>query len=113
MAKQLHCSFCGKSSDEVQKLAAGPGGIHICDECVSVCQAIMHGEGPGVSRNFDPKSWPKDRLLALLGPVNATAEAYRDHLQTIVETLRAQKVSWSAIAGRLGVSRQSAWERFS
>ncbi len=34
------------------------------------------------------------------------------HLQTIVETLRTHGVSWSAIAGRLGVSRQTAWERF-
>jgi ATP-dependent Clp protease ATP-binding subunit ClpX len=51
-------------------------------------------------------------LLALLGPVNATADAYREHLQTIVETLRAQDVSWAVIAKSLGVSRQTAWERF-
>jgi ATP-dependent Clp protease ATP-binding subunit ClpX len=112
MPQALHCSFCGKSQDEVDKLAAGPGGIHICDQCVAVCQAIMHGDGPGVSRAFDPKTWPKERLLALLGPMSATAEAYRDHLQTVVETLRAQKVSWAAIGERLGVSRQTAWERF-
>ncbi|MGD0105245.1 MAG: ClpX C4-type zinc finger protein [Rhodopila sp.] len=112
MAKKLHCSFCGKSEEEIAKLAAGPGGIHICDECVGVCQSIMQGEGPGVSRAFDPKTWPQERLLSLLGPVNATADAYREHLQTIVETLRAQKVSWSVIASRLGVSRQTAWERF-
>src|SRR5579862_7097061 len=98
MAKHLHCSFCGKSDDEVQKLAAGPGGIHICDECVAVCQAIMQGEGAGASRAFDPRTWPKERLLALLKPVDATVEAYREHLQMIVETLRAQEVSWAAIA---------------
>jgi ATP-dependent protease Clp ATPase subunit len=112
MAKKLHCSFCGKSEDQVEKLAAGPGGIHICDECVAVCQLIMQGEGAGVSRAFDPKSWPKERLLALLAPVNAATEAHRKHLQTIVETLRAQDVSWSEIARSLGVSRQTAWERF-
>lgn len=26
---------------------------------------------------------------------------------------RAREVSWAAIAGQLGVSRQAAWERFS
>jgi hypothetical protein len=111
MVKKLHCSFCGKSEDEIQKLAAGPGGIHICDECVAVCQLIMQGDG-GASRAFEPKDWPKERLLALLAPVNATAEAHRNHLRTIVETLREQNVSWSVIADRLGVSRQTAWERF-
>jgi len=111
--KKLHCSFCGKSEDEIQKLAAGPGGIFICDECVDACRAIMHGEGAGVSRAFDPRTWPKERLLAALKPVSGTADAYRDHLQTIVDALRAQDVSWGAIANALGVSRQTAWERFS
>ncbi|XCP57336.1 helix-turn-helix domain-containing protein [Methylocystis echinoides] len=31
----------------------------------------------------------------------------------MVETLREQGVSWSEIAKSLGVSRQTAWERFS
>jgi len=112
MAKRLHCSFCGKSENEIKKLAAGPGGIHICDECVGVCQAIMQGEEAGLNRAFDPRTWPRDRLLALLNPINATAEAYRGHLQKVVETLRAQDVSWGVIAQHLGVSRQTAWERF-
>ncbi len=112
MARTLHCSFCGKLEDEIRKLAAGPGGITICDECVEICQAIMHGEATGISRAFDPKTWPQERLLALLKPVNATADVYREHLQTIVETLRTQDVSWGVIAKHLGVSRQTAWERF-
>lgn len=113
MTKKLHCSFCGKSEDEIKKLAAGPSGIFICDECVGVCQAIMLGEEAGPNPAFDPKTWPKDRLLALLKPVNAATEAYREHLQMIVETLRGQDVSWGIIAQNLGVSRQTAWERFS
>jgi len=113
MAKKLHCSFCGKPDDEIKKLAAGPSGIFICDECVGVCQAIMLGEEAGLSQAFDPKTWPQDRLLALLKPVNAATEAYREHLQMIVETLRGKDVSWGIIAQNLGVSRQTAWERFS
>jgi hypothetical protein len=112
MHKTLHCSFCGKSEAEIEKLAAGPGGIHICNECLAVCEIIMRGEGAGLSRAFNPKSWPKERLIALLGPLNVTAEAHREHLQQVVDTLRFHKVSWSAIGGALGVSRQTAWERF-
>jgi ATP-dependent Clp protease ATP-binding subunit ClpX len=113
MPAKLHCSFCGKSEDEIKKLAAGPAGVHICDECVAVCQVIMHGETEGPPRAFDPATWPKARLLALLGPVNASAEAHRAHLQAIVDALRGMDVSWAQIAEQLGVSRQTAWERFS
>lgn len=112
MAKTLHCSFCGKSEADVEKLAAGPGGIHICNECVAVCEVIMQGQGAAPSRTFDPKTWPKERLLALLAPLNATTEAHREHLQLVVDTLRSHEVSWSAIGEALGVSRQTAWERF-
>jgi ATP-dependent Clp protease ATP-binding subunit ClpX len=110
--RKLHCSFCGKSEREIEKLAAGPGGVRICNECVAVCTVIMSGEGPGLERSFDPKTWPKDRLLALLGPLNATSEAHRQHLQQVVDCLRAEEVSWADIGQGLGVSRQTAWERF-
>jgi ATP-dependent Clp protease ATP-binding subunit ClpX len=112
MAKRLHCSFCGKSEHEVQKLVAGPGGVHICDACVETCTLIMSGEGAGQSRSFDPKTWPKERLMALLGPLNATSELHRGHLQEVVEALRSHDVSWGDIGRELGVSRQTAWERF-
>jgi biotin operon repressor len=48
----------------------------------------------------------------VLGPLNATAEAHREDLANIVEVLRTRDVSWARIAAQLGVSRQSAWERF-
>lgn len=111
-SEPLHCSFCGKSEDEIAKLAAGPAGITICNECVAACQVVMDGN-TAPARSFDPSTWPSERLLALLAPVQATAEAHREHLQTIVDALRAREVSWAAIAEKLGVTRQSAWERFS
>lgn len=37
------CSFCGRSSDEVEKLIAGPG-VYICNECIEVCQNILKEE---------------------------------------------------------------------
>ena len=42
MAKQhvLHCSFCGKSRDEVKILIAGQDG-HICESCVEHAQEII------------------------------------------------------------------------
>ncbi|MGN1040745.1 MAG: ClpX C4-type zinc finger protein, partial [Candidatus Fimimonas sp.] len=43
MAHQ-HCSFCGRSEDEVKKLLTGPSGVCICDECVETCSAMIQGE---------------------------------------------------------------------
>ena len=62
MSKRLHCSFCGKSEQEVAKLAAGPGGLHICNECVNVCRLIMEGEA-ALARGFDPAEWPTERSI--------------------------------------------------
>ena len=44
--KQLRCSFCNKSQDQVRKLIAGPKakGVYICDECIEVCSEIIADE---------------------------------------------------------------------
>ena len=35
------CSFCGKTQEEVYRLLAGPG-VYICDECIVLCDKILH-----------------------------------------------------------------------
>jgi ATP-dependent protease Clp ATPase subunit len=40
MTTHLYCSFCGKRSDEVALLIAGPT-VFICDECVDLCDIIV------------------------------------------------------------------------
>ena len=37
------CSFCGKSQREVDRLIAGPG-VHICDQCVELCNSLIQRE---------------------------------------------------------------------
>jgi hypothetical protein len=41
--KQLKCSFCGKSQEQVKRLVAGPG-VYICDECIELCSEIIEEE---------------------------------------------------------------------
>jgi hypothetical protein len=110
----LHCSFCLKSQHEVKKLIAGPGFIFICDECVGLCDAIIAGKPPKIDgANFKVGSIPTDTLLARLKPIEQTLQGMGNQLQTVVEELRGREVSWARIGEALGVSRQSAWERFS
>ena len=48
----LHCSFCGRSRDEVKILIAGQEG-HICEGCVEHAQEIVEQE---VTEKQDGKS---------------------------------------------------------
>lgn len=41
--KLLHCSFCGRSQNEVDRLISGPN-VFICNECVEVCSNIIEEE---------------------------------------------------------------------
>jgi imidazolonepropionase len=36
MARRLRCSFCGKTNEEVDHIMAGPQGVGICDECITL-----------------------------------------------------------------------------
>jgi hypothetical protein len=108
----LHCSFCAKSQHDVKALVAGPGRIFICDGCVDLCNRYIAGATPDLS-GFPPmEKWPTEQLLAQLAPTNATVDGRREYLQSMVDMLRTRKVSWAAIGAQLGISRQSAWERF-
>ncbi len=41
--KQIRCSFCGKTQDEVARLVEGPG-VYICDRCVEFCSSLIFDE---------------------------------------------------------------------
>ncbi|GAB4168007.1 MAG: ATP-dependent Clp protease ATP-binding subunit ClpX [Calditrichia bacterium] len=55
---QLHCSFCGKSAEEVSTLISGPENVHICDECVESARDIII-QNRRDSFQFDLKELPK------------------------------------------------------
>ena len=43
------CSFCGKDSQAVERLIAGPNGVFICNECVALCNAILDKNVPATT----------------------------------------------------------------
>jgi ATP-dependent Clp protease ATP-binding subunit ClpX len=59
--KQLKCSFCGKSQDQVRRLIAGPG-VYICDECIELCSEIITEELE-VEQEYDMTELPKPRAI--------------------------------------------------
>src|SRR5262245_24331727 len=108
----LYCSFCFKSQHEVRTLVSGPAGIFICDECVELCREIIAGRPPALPKS-SPQEMPTERLLERLRPIEDTIQGKANQLQWAVDLLRSREVSWAQIGAALGISRQSAWERFS
>ncbi len=111
-ASTLYCSFCFKSQHEVAKLVAGPASIFICDECIALCNEYVAGREPKVAKSAGDEL-PTERLLQRLQPIEQTLQGKGNQLQTVVDLLRAREVSWADIGTALGMTRQSAWERFS
>ena len=53
--KNIRCSFCQKTQNQVEKIIAGPG-VYICDECVELCQRIIDDENEQTVRKKKAKT---------------------------------------------------------
>lgn len=122
-ADGLSCSFCGKRQDEIDKLIAGPG-VYICNQCVGLCNEILAAElgrkrgkkGPKDQQPPDLKAWDglsDDALLAEMAKAHGAHENVDRAVARHVRALRSRGVTWVRIGEALGMTRQSAWERFS
>jgi ATP-dependent Clp protease ATP-binding subunit ClpX len=58
----IKCSFCGKSPEEVGKLITGPS-VHICNECVDMCNDILRDEKVPQETNFSLENLPTPREM--------------------------------------------------
>ncbi len=124
----MSCSFCAKSQFDVVKLVAGPG-VYICNECVDLCTQIIAeeldlkarraGDAIPSTKSQIPqtlKAWEAlsdDDLLAEMVRTHAAHQNVDRAVAHHLAALRARCVSWARIGAALGMTRQSAWERFS
>lgn len=60
--KQLKCSFCGKSQEQVKRLVAGPG-VYICDECIELCSEIIEEEFEDTKLDTEVSDIPKPKEI--------------------------------------------------
>lgn len=113
-AVSARCSFCGKTNSNVTNIIAGPG-VYICNECIGLCNEILAtpthaGDTPRLP------SWEAmtdDEVLGHIPLVAATGAVVEADLQRWVSELRRRGTTWARIGAALGMTRQSAWERFS
>ncbi|MFE0651964.1 ClpX C4-type zinc finger protein [Streptomyces sp. NPDC059534] len=108
------CSFCGTPEADVAKLIAGPG-VTICNTCVDLAASIVAEYRPGPTELRMPL-WGEltdAAMLDRLPRVAAVAHQVEADLRMWVTELRRRGVTWARIGEALGITRQSAWERFS
>lgn len=108
------CSFCQKHTSDVAKMVAGPG-VFICNECVGLCNELIEKKADTSMPQL--ASW-QDRLsdeevLDTLPQFAAAAAQIDQQLGIWVRHARARGITWTRIGTALGMTRQSAWERFS
>ena len=62
--KTIHCSFCGRSSHEVNSMVAGPNDVYICDRCVADASGIVKSDLASMSekreKNYKPLLKPAE-----------------------------------------------------
>ena len=51
------CSFCHRDQSQVRRLIAGPDGVFICDECVTLCQEVLEEDGVEAAITAPETSW--------------------------------------------------------
>jgi hypothetical protein len=106
----MRCSFCGKDKTEVERLIAGPA-VFICDGCVGLCEEILSGRPKSSFPSLEGKS--DDEILADMARLDASRGQVEKAVQERALLLRTRSVTWARIGESLGITRQSAWERFS
>ncbi len=109
------CSFCLKPDTDVERLVAGPA-VFVCNECVDLCRQIMVELPEGSSTAPRLLPWEAtdslDAALANLPNVARAQAQVEESLLGWVLRARALGATWAQIGHALGITRQSAWERF-
>jgi len=104
------CSFCGTADDRVDRLIAGPG-VYICNSCVGLCNQLLARESVAAFDVLEDKD--EDSLLVSMARLDASRAQVAAAVDAHARTLRARGVTWTRLGQALGISRQSAWQRFS
>lgn len=112
---ELACSFCLKPRSAVTTVIMGPGA-YICNECVDLCVQIIAAKPKVSVESAAPKleqQLSDEDLLIHLPKVAAASGQVERHLTSCVRQARGRGITWTRIGEALGMTRQSAWERFS
>ncbi|MCE3293533.1 MAG: hypothetical protein K0Q84_2470 [Arthrobacter sp.] len=108
------CAFCGLTPPSGRRLIAGPG-VTICEMCVAAAAKILHDSSTeGLPKSMGP-IWDQmsdTEILQHLPEISRVSLKVEEQLRVWVRVARERKIAWAQIGAALGITRQSAWERF-
>jgi hypothetical protein len=88
--------------------------VYICDECVALCGQLMDDPPvPAAQLAAWEQAVTLDEALASLPRIAAAGAQVEQNLAGWVRKARTLGATWARIGEALGMTRQSAWERFS
>ncbi len=73
--RNVRCSFCGKTQEQVEKLIAGPG-VYICDECIELCMGIIGENDVNPNRNTGKRVKLEEKVLPKPHEIKAALDEY-------------------------------------
>lgn len=73
--RNVRCSFCGKTQEQVEKLIAGPG-VYICDECIELCMGIIGENDVNPNRKSGKKVKLEEKVLPKPQEIKAALDEY-------------------------------------
>ena len=73
--RNVRCSFCGKTQEQVEKLIAGPG-VYICDECIELCMGIIGENDVNLNRKSGKRVKLEEKVLPKPQEIKAALDEY-------------------------------------
>ena len=73
--KEIRCSFCGKTQDEVTRLIEGPG-VYICDNCISYCNSLLFDDEESYRAKENKKEKCEEYDLPTPAEIKAKLDEY-------------------------------------
>ena len=106
------CSFCLKPNTEVNRLVAGPA-VYVCDCCVDLAAQVIR-DAPDSSPRLTPWEATETLEAALANLPNVALARAQVEASLVGWVRRARQLgaTWAQVGDALGITRQSAWERF-
>lgn len=73
--KEIRCSFCGKTQDEVSRLIEGPG-VYICDNCINFCNSLLFEDDEVAAKNSGKNKEKEEKPLLKPKEIKSKLDEY-------------------------------------